>query len=311
MPDDHQHNHGSVRDRPVGPHLLGRKKQPVDKRDFRLEDYMDSRRTIQRLAEAEGADFTADMTMRQLAGSSLLEHWHDIYAFWHWFDETFIHPTPVVPVPAPTPAPTPVARGRFWRNPSGTSDQGNTPHCVGFTGLDFENADPVNDGLPNEHGHELYYLCEPQDKGVPVDRQGGSTSRALCKVLQGQGRIGAYAFTQSAATVRDFVLTQGRIGVGVEWDQPMFSPDGQHYIWPDSTKNEGGHELTVAGYEPEGYHGQGEPSFALENHWTSDWADAGTAYITATELDKLLKRDGEAFATLENALQKAVRRAAA
>jgi hypothetical protein len=303
--------HGSAADQ-IGPHLLGRKPNPPDKRDFRLEDYMDARRNIQRQAAADGPAFTAQMTMQELAGSDLLDRWHDIYAFWHWFDATFLHPKPApTPVPTPTPAPEPVPAGRFWKNPSGISNQGQTPHCVGFTGLDYGNADPVNDGWPNSKGHDLYYLCEPQDKGVPIAQQGGSTSRALCKVLAGLGRIGAYAFTQSAATVRDYVLSTGPVGTGVQWDLPMFNPDLNHYIWPDASQNEGGHELTVVGYEPKGYHGTGVPSVALENHWTDTWADKGICYMTMTEYDKLLKRDGDAWAALENPLQAAVRKAVA
>lgn len=305
MADDH----GSAIDQ-LGPHLLGRKPNPPDRRDFKLEDYLDADRELRRKAAAEGAAFTPDMTLGELGSSGALDRWAEVYAFWRWFKEEILgHPKPKPdPQPQPTPAP-PDAVPVIW-TPGLISDQARTSHCVGFTGLDFGNTLPYNDQWPNEKGHDLYYLCEPQDKTVPIAEQGGSTSRAICKVLQGIGRIGAYAFTQSAVTVRDYVVAHGPVGTGVMWDDPMFQPDQDGFIWPDPKQEAGGHELLVIGYSPVGFGNTKAASLVLQNHWTKSWGVGGCAYITVTEFDKLLKRDGDAWAALENPLAAAVAKAA-
>lgn len=75
----------------LGPHLLGRKEQPYDERDYKLEDYLESHK---RLNQA----FTPTMTLEELATSGDLLSWPDIYVFWRWFKRHILNPLKPTPV---------------------------------------------------------------------------------------------------------------------------------------------------------------------------------------------------------------------
>jgi hypothetical protein len=250
---------------------------PPDKRDYRLENYL--------ATHAEISSLSPDTTVQELIDGGYLTTWHGIYAFWRWVK------TLLDPPPPPPPATTDVV----WKI-GPITDQGNTPHCVGFTGLDYGNCEPVNDQWPNEEGHTLYYACKVIDGEEGAED--GSHSRSLCKVLQQMGRIGSYAFTDSVDTIRAYVREHGPIGTGIPWDDSMFRPDQHGYVWPDENEK-GGHEVLVFGHYPSGVGGVNQPSFGIANHWGDWWGDNGCCYITERDYQGLLDRSGDAFAALE------------
>lgn len=262
----------------LGGHLLGRRPMPKDERDYRLEDYVESH-----------ARLSQTLTPDTRLGDLQLSTWHDVYAFWAWFKANVLNQPK--PAPAPAPAPGPVV----W-TPGPISDQGQTSHCVGFTGLDWGNALPVNDGWPNAQGHDIYYECKVVD-GEP-GQEDGSDSRALCKALANRRRIGAYAFTTSLDTLRAFVRGHGPVGIGINWYDGMFHPDADGYVRPTGAVA-GGHEVLVTGHLPGGKGATKEPSFVVPNHWGTTWADHGICYITEADMAKLLADQGDCWAGLE------------
>jgi hypothetical protein len=182
-----------------------------------------------------------------------------------------------------------------WQN-GPITDQGQTPHCVGFTGLDWGNSEPINDDWPNGTGHTIYYACKVKD-GEP-NEEDGSDSRSLCKVLKDMGRIGAYAFASDVGTIREYVRTHGPVGIGIPWDNDMFDPDADGVIRPGGGEA-GGHEILITGHLPNGKGATSAPLFKIPNHWGENWADGGICYLAEEDLQSLLDRGGDAWAGLE------------
>jgi Papain family cysteine protease len=260
----------------LGPHLLGRKPMPPDDRDYQLEDYVH--------ASDAATELSPDTTIQELIDGGWVTSWHGILAFWRWIKSL------IIGQPKPPP-------GETWVDPEqGTLDQGQTPHCVGFTGAGWMSTLPVHDQVENETGHDLYAACKVLD-GEP-GAEDGSNSRSLCKVLKTRGRIGAYAFTTDAQTVADFVSAHGPVGTGTPWDQSMFNPDGDGYLRPNGDEA-GGHEWLIVGYSPAGFGNVQEPSFVMQNSWGTGWGDNGRAYITSHDYQSLLDRNGDAWAGVE------------
>lgn len=273
----------------LGPHLLGRRPMPRDDRDFKLSEFVAAH---QRLV-ADGG-LSPDMTIQQLIDMGDLTSWSGILAFWRWLKTVLEHH----PGPAPQPAPPPDDQDVRWTL-GPISDQGQTPHCVGFTGLDWGNCLPIDDQWPNDMGHTIYYECKVID-GEPK-AEDGSDSRSLCKALQARGRVGAYAFATDVATIRAYVRQHGPVGIGIPWDQSMFNPDADGYVKPDGDEA-GGHELMISGHLPGGKGATKDASFVVPNHWGTSWADGGVCYMTETDLQSLLGRGGDSWAGLETAL---------
>jgi len=271
----------------LGSHLLGRRPMAPDPRDYKLEDFLASH-------DKATAALTTATTLEEVHDSFPLTEWHEIYAFWKAFKALFASPAPA-PTPTPPPAPQSVVEWAI----SFLSDQGQTPHCVGFTGLDWGNEDPVNDNWPNAEGDTIYYLCQPGDVGKPISQQQGSDSRTLCKVLQTLKRLDAYAFASTAETAFAYVQAHGPVGTGVPWDSSMFNVDADGYLQPNGHE-EGGHEITLRGASSQGYGRVTDPSFLLQNHW-GHWgvANSGYAYITVDAFQSLLDRGGDCWAGLE------------
>lgn len=268
----------------LGPHLLGGRPLPPDPRDYQLSDYLAAH---ERLASS----LTPGTTLAELAATGPLEAWHDVYAFWAWFKANILGatPTPAPPAPGPTPTPAPAVTVKEWAKLHGISDQGQTGHCVGFTGLDWGNTLNVDDAWPNQKGHDIYYACKVID-GEP-GQENGSDSRSLCKVLKQMGRIGAYAFAATADEAAAYILAHGPVGIGIPWYQDMFTPEaGLLHVGGGVA---GGHEIELNAYD------SSSQRFKLVNHWGSGWGVAGCAYLRHQDLDRLLGEGGDCWAALE------------
>lgn len=258
----------------LGEHLLGRKPMPKDDRDYKLADFLGAH-------EAITAELTPSTTLADLRAAGPLEHWSEIYAFWAWFKQHILGSTPPLPTPGTVTSMT-------WQH-GPISDQGQTGHCVGFTGLDWGNCLPINDSWPNKEGDTIYYACKVID-GEPR-AEDGSNSRSLCKALKQMSRLGAYAFAASADEAAAYVLQHGPVGIGVDWYNSDFNPPNNVLALKGGVA--GGHEIMLNAYD------SGTRMFTLVNHWGASWADNGVAYLKHDDLDRLLGQGGDCWAGLE------------
>lgn len=196
------------------------------------------------------------------------------------------------PIPQPPAPPMPDPGSHVEWEVTAVLDQGQTGHCVGFGGADFENTLPVNDEADNAVGHELYYACKVVD-GEP-DAEDGSSVHSLASVLKNDRRIEAYAWCD-VSTLDDliaWVLQKGSVIVGTDWYDGMFTPDADHVIHPTG-EVAGGHCYLIVGYDAD------SRRFKILNSWSEGWGDIGCAFIEASDMLMLLQNYGEALVAVE------------
>jgi hypothetical protein len=199
-----------------------------------------------------------------------------------------------VPTPTPTPTPTPIPTTPIvrWKAPT-ILDQGQTPHCVGFTGADFIGDEPVLSEVNNALGDALYYECKIIDG--EAGQENGSDMRSIGKVLKNRGRIDAYAFAVTVDEIRTWVRTNGPVLMGTNWYNSMFHPDPRGMI-SIAGSIAGGHAWSIIGHDA-------TPDIAApwiaQNHWGTNWADKGFFYFDDNTLSRLLSEQGDALVTME------------
>lgn len=167
-------------------------------------------------------------------------------------------------------------------------DQGETPHCVGFSCASWSNAEPVINDYTEADGHEIYYECKVID-GEPLD-ESGSYVRSGAKALKARGRIGSYAFGE-LLDARRFLLQQGPVVFGIDWTHDMFYPDAFGVIHYGEGYVCGGHAIVAVGADP--------LYCTLQNTWGRGWGQGGLCRISWGDLEKAFGRYGEAMAAVE------------
>lgn len=178
------------------------------------------------------------------------------------------------------PVPT---RGRAWR--TGTQlDQGNTPHCGGFSASSEAAAAPVRLGhIDNAYGHAYYY--EIKDRGLdPWGREEGTSTNAVLELGRIRGLWESYTWGFSIDDVkRGLVVGPGLLGI--QWFTGMFYPNEDNVIEPTGS-DEGGHLLIIRRWTPSlTIHGKryGE-AYHLRNSWNGDC----NSWLTRDGLEEVL-----------------------
>jgi len=183
----------------------------------------------------------------------------------------------------------PLKLSQSWNFPAEPLDQGEFPHCVGFSGANFGINSPVNTMYTNEDGHKFYYLCKEID-GEPL-KENGSCIRSIAKVLKNVGRIDVYAFAYSMDMIKWWIINKGPMIAGTIWTLGMFEPDSANIIHPTG-EILGGHAYLLNEWTENNYIG-------IQNSWGNYWGINGKAYISATDFEKLFAYDGEVMTTVE------------
>lgn len=180
---------------------------------------------------------------------------------------------------------------KTWDLPT-VSDQGSTPHCVGFGWLNFGNCTPVPDAWPNDRGHEIYYQAKVED-GEPGAENGSSTLSGVKAFMHfGFLKDSAYAWASSLDDIKTWLLVNGPVVVGTNWYEEMFFPDDNGFI-NIGGRVAGGHEWMIYGYDTL------TDAFQCANSWGEDWGMQGRFYIHSADLERLLREDGDACTTVE------------
>jgi hypothetical protein len=211
----------------LGPHLLGAPAElrPLDVRDYQMAEFLGLDDPL------EGA-FAALLKSRT---SKATKAWAS----------AAMDRLRILEPPVPMPEPSPEARVNTWQNLI-QLDQGQTGHCVGFTGGGWGITAPVEDKLGDADGHAIYYECKVQD-GQP-GKENGSSIHSLGKVLVARGRLDAYVWSRDPEEIFEWILTKGPVCFGIDWYNDMFDPDSQGYV--ELTGGvAGGHAVTGRGVD--------------------------------------------------------------
>ena len=256
----------------LGPHLLGRVPSEPDARNYDLGWFL--------------SDDPLDVALANVLRS------HFVAKSQKHFDSAVVAaikggPTPAPPAPGPTPAPTPTDAN--WLEPDQpVLDQGQTGHCVGDTGADWENALPVGNHLAQSDADDIYYACKVID-GEPK-AEDGSSIHSLAKVLVERNRLKTYAFATNIDDAWKFVQTSGPICWGIGWTDSMFTPDDTGLVVPIGP-DVGGHAIIQYGTDG--------PFALLLNHWGTSWGVDGKFRMHKSDLADRLANGGEAMAGVE------------
>lgn len=177
---------------------------------------------------------------------------------------------------------------RYWIT-RGQLDQGGTSQCVAYSGVRYLTTNPVVN-KPIDPA-ELYQACQRVDEW-PGEDYDGTSVRALFKILKQRSYVSEYLWSWSADTVIAHVLAVGPVVVGTTWTIDMFMPDRWGFI-TFTGQPVGGHAWTIIGASRQ------KQAVRMINSWGPGWGQNGRAWVSFSDLDALIKDDGEACTAKE------------
>lgn len=191
----------------------------------------------------------------------------------------------------------PAVAVRYWEDDIWWGDQGETSECVGYSWTHWLEDGPVvydhsDTPPPVVKPNHVYEQARFVDEW-PGEDYDGTSVRAGAKVLQSLGYIEQYLWAWDAATVAEAVLNVGPVVVGTDWYEDMFFPrdsDGRIFI---TGRIAGGHAYLINGYDST------TGVFRVKNSWGKSWGKDGHAFITFSDLDFLIRTQGEACLAVE------------
>jgi hypothetical protein len=181
-------------------------------------------------------------------------------------------------------------------------DQGQEGACVGFGWTADLLASPRPDkyataAVGNRFARNVYFDAQRIDEWEGENYEGTSVL-AGAKVIAAKGYMSEYRWAFSIEDVRDAVIAEGPVVIGIPWYSNMYGtrPSGLLDIGGQLV---GGHCILVSGYHPsmrirgEGWN-ERHRVFRLRNSWGPDWGVNGNGFIKYDDLAALLREWGEA-----------------
>lgn len=190
---------------------------------------------------------------------------------------------------------------KMWR-PGAVLDQGREGACVGFGWAGELIGSPRPDPYTtsdegNNYALTIYREAQRIDEW-PGEDYDGTSVLAGAKVVHSRGLIEGYRWAFSIDDVRDAIITEGMVVVGIPWYDAMYDtrPSGLVEVGGDLV---GGHCILLTGYHP-GMRIRGEDYderfkvFRWRNSWGPYYGLSGSGYIRYEDLRDLLAEWGEA-----------------
>lgn len=194
---------------------------------------------------------------------------------------------------------------RYWC-PGPVLNQGKEGACVGFAWAGELVCAPQGDrgaaiDMVEALALEIYHDAQRNDPwpggAYPgaSPRYEGTSVLAGAKEVQKRGYIGEYRWCFSVEEMRDAVIVEGPVIIGIEWREGMYEtrPSGLVEVTGDVV---GGHAILVDGYNPKarlkgesGYH----EIFRWRNSWGMEYGVGGHGYVKIEEMAALLAARGE------------------
>jgi len=179
------------------------------------------------------------------------------------------------------------------------TDQGSEGACVGFAWMNEMLATPVAPAnqppakLANSLAYSYYREAQKIDQWEGEDYEGTSVL-AGAKIMQQNGYIQQYRWCFSIDDIRDAVISEGPVVIGIPWYSAMYET-GPNGLVKIGGSNVGGHAIVITGYHPSMLiNGRRQEVFRWRNSWGSGYGIDGSGYIRYNDLSKLLKESGEA-----------------
>jgi hypothetical protein len=180
-------------------------------------------------------------------------------------------------------------------------DQKAEGACVGFGWSHELAAQPVVvKGVTDGTARSLYRLAQTLDD-EPGEAYEGTSVLAGAKAVQQHGFLGEYRWAFGIDDVLATLAHVGPVVLGTNWLTGMFrtQTDGRLVVAGDVA---GGHCYLARGLLVSGRLGNynyGEPLVRIRNSWGPGWGVDGDAFIRASDLEWLLKDQGEACVPIQ------------
>ena len=183
-------------------------------------------------------------------------------------------------------------------------DQGAEGACVGFawTGELLAEPEAPKTQPSFEYANSLAISFYNEAKRIdewPGENYEGTSVLAGAKIMQKAGFIGEYRWCFGIDDVRDAVISEGPVVIGIPWFDGMYEtlPGGLVRLSGQPT---GGHAILLTGYHPGMRFGNvREEVFRWRNSWGSDYGVGGSGWIKAKDLTKLLAQNAEACVPMQ------------
>jgi hypothetical protein len=173
-------------------------------------------------------------------------------------------------------------------------DQGSEGACVGFAVAHELAARPSEvQFLNNAFGRRLYHEAQKIDRWPGGAYPGAYPFYEGTSVLAGVKKAHKLEWFKEyrwAFGLDDLIMGVGRNGpavLGVNWYSGMFRPDSNNRIHADGSLS-GGHAILCNAVNVK------KEMFTLHNSWGKAWGINGECQISFSDMDKLLKENGEA-----------------
>lgn len=206
-------------------------------------------------------------------------------------------PTPSISKTNTNPTPTPTASlnitSKYWQDDAWWGNQGNTPMCVGYAWSHWISDGPVfhSGNQPIIQPSTIYYEAQKIDEW-PGENYDGTSVRAGVKYLQQTGKVVSYYWAFDVNTLIKTILEIGPVVVGTNWYYGMFYPNVNGLIRVSGSLA-GGHAYVINGVDTV------NRLFRIKNSWGQSWGVRGHAYISFTDMARLINERGEICLAIE------------
>lgn len=201
---------------------------------------------------------------------------------------------------------TPKLQYRDWF-PNIWLDQKAEGSCVGHALSQELATSPVRytDGINDEYAFELYHQAQHRDewpgcsKGLlcPIQplrqKYEGTSLLAGLQVLKETGKVAQYRWAFGEEDLALSVSNLGPAVIGVGWYEAMYHPNKETNYIAIHGRKVGGHAILVAGFDPF------KERYKLWNSWGKNYGVLGWAYLSRSDMNVLLKNNGEAAIPLQ------------
>lgn len=183
---------------------------------------------------------------------------------------------------------------KYWDSDVWWGNQGNTPQCVGYAWSHWIEDGPVtHDGTPPSINPTLIYSEAQKMDEWYGENYDGTSVRGGAKYLKSTNKISSYLWTYDLNVLIDTVLTKGPVVVGTNWYTSMFRPDKNGLIRATG-RVAGGHAYVINGVD------KNKKLFRIKNSWGREWGKSGYAFISFSDMGRLIKQNGEVCLAIEN-----------